>query len=347
MRIVAIFAPIVLVASAVWAQAPATPQIEVSPARPVYLPGGVDSNSPVWWSGGQMRSITSEGQPLLGIGTSQFSLRPQGHHEQALIDHKPFWIEAVWRDAEGALFGWYHYEPVGVCETLTTPMIGAAFSRDEGVTWQDLGIVMSAADSPECDAQNGYFAGGHGDFSVIPDRAGQFLYFYFGNYGGGVEQQGIAVARMAVSDRWAPAGAVWKYHAGDWREPGLGGWVTPVFAARAPWQGSETDAYWGPSIHWNTWLQSYVILMNHSCCTAGWPQAGVYYTFNDDLANPQGWSEPVEIFNHEFVGGWYPQVIGLGRGETDSVVGRRARFYLSGASYWEVEFRRPGQRGPR
>ena len=208
---------------------------------------------------------------MMGKGRGPRALKLTGAPDISLMDHYPFWMESVWRDGEGVLVGWYHHEPWGVCDDLTAPLIGAAYSKDDGESWHDLGIVMRAADPADCKAKNGYFAGGHGDFTVIPDRTGRFLYFLFGNYGGELASQGIAIARLSIADRWAPAGAVWKYREGAWREPGLGGRVTPVFRAQVPWQAEKTDAFWGPSVHWNSYLGTYVILMNRACCARGWP----------------------------------------------------------------------------
>src|SRR2546423_7534504 len=50
------------------------------------------------------------------------------------------------------------------------------------------------------------------------------------------------------------------------------GSLTPMFPAAIGWRRPNTDALWGPSVHWNTYLQSYVVLLNHVCCAPGWPQ---------------------------------------------------------------------------
>ena len=82
---------------------------------------------------------------------------------------------------------------------LTAPRIGAVRSRDNGATWEELGLVLTApAASLDCQAHNGYFAGGHGDFSVMLDARREWLYIFFGNYAGDVTGQGIAVARMQL-----------------------------------------------------------------------------------------------------------------------------------------------------
>src|SRR5689334_13343471 len=80
-------------------------------------------------------------------------------------DHYPIWIESVWQDADGTIYGWYHNEPGGVCpnSTLTAPRIGALVSTDGGASFTDLGIVLSTGDPLNCAAKNGFFAGGHGD----------------------------------------------------------------------------------------------------------------------------------------------------------------------------------------
>jgi hypothetical protein len=260
------------------------------------------------------------------------------------------WIEAAWQDEQtGYLFAWYHHEPQGVCGSvhLTAPKIGALFSADGGHSFQDLGIILEAGEPVDCTARNGFFAGGHGDFSVIPDREHGYFYFFFGNYGGPVERQGISVARMAFVDRWAPVGTVWKYADGEWNEPGIGGRVTPIFRAQRSWQVSDTDSFWGPSIHWNVHLQRFVILLNRSCCSTGWPQEGIYITFNAELDNPTGWRTPQQILSAEALGfspAWYPQVAGMIPGETDSTVGETARLYVKGISEWMLVFDKAGDK---
>ncbi|MEP7362131.1 MAG: hypothetical protein ABI972_02665 [Acidobacteriota bacterium] len=324
----------------------AAQSVNVSGADPVYMPGGVDSNSPVWWSDAGFRMLNSTGYSLLSTGPNQFSFDRTEWIDGLQMMHLPFWMEAVWKDPDGVMFGWYHHEPGGVCaDGLTAPEIGAAVSFDDGATWQDLGIVMTSGDAIDCSAKNGFFAGGHGDFSVIADRSGAYLYFLFGNYGGPVEGQGISMARMAVGDRWGPAGAVWKLHDGRWDEPGLGGLVSPILPAKVAWQSDKTDSFWGPSVHFNTYLNTYVMLMSRSCCSERWPQEGIYISYNRFLGNPGGWTEPKKIIDAVGYGpGWYPQVIGVQEGETDTRAGRKARLYIHGISYWELEFdRQPAQ----
>jgi len=244
-------------------------------------------------------------------------------------------------DEDGAVYGWYHHEPGGICvgNNLTAPEIGAVVSRDGGKTFEDLGIVLRSGDTVDCSAKNGFFAGGHGDFSVILDRERTYFYFLFTNYGGDPEQQGIAMARLAFHDRASPQARVWKFFEGGWTEPGTTGKVTPVLHTRVSWQRADTDSFWGPAIHWNTHLEKYVVLLTRACCEPNWPQDGIYVTFNADLSRPQAWSMPQLVLTEIILGpGYYPQVIGVGPGESDTLAGEVARLYLQGKSGWEIVF---------
>ena len=146
---------------------------------------------------------------------------------------------------------------------------------------------------------------------------------------------------MTFADRHQPGGAVKKYYQGTWEEPGRGGRMTPIYRAAGTWQESTTDSHWGPSVHWNTFLEKYVILMNHACCEPGWPQVGVYAAFNADLSNPGQWTVPWRILDIGDIAhkpGYYPQVLGLEEGGTDTLAGRVARLYVHGESHHEIVF---------
>ena len=319
---------------------------KLRPASDFRFPFQVDGNSPSLWMDGRLVFFTSDGRPVVATGDDQFRLGRPVLITVDRQDHMPMWIESVWQDEDGTIYGWYHNEPANVCRGggLTAPRIGAVVSTDNGYTFQDLGLILTAGDPADCSSRNGFFAGGHGDFSVILDQRREFFYFYFTHYGGPAEGQGIGTARLAFEDRANPVGRLFKYHSGEWAEPGLGGRTTPVFRARSVWQRSDYDSYWGPAVHWNTHLQQYVIVMNHACCGFEWPQEGIYISYNADPAEPLGWTQPRGIvFEMAWRPGSYPQVIGLGRGETDTLVGQVGRLYIQGRSVWEIVFERPNE----
>ncbi len=316
--------------------------VEVRPASAFATPAPVDSNSPAFWRDGRLVWFHSTGTPLRSRGTSQFINQTTTWISVDTLAHMPMWIEATWYDKDAdLLYAWYHHETHGLCPGLAVPSIGALVSDNGGRHFRDLGIVLSSKEAPDCTMKNGFFAGGHGDFSVIPNRNGDYFYFLFDSYGGPVQSQGVALARMAFADRDDPAGKVWKYHDGDWLEPGLGGAVTPVIRTKVGWEASNTDSFWGPSVHWNSHLEKYVILMTRTCCEPGWPGAGTYIAFTDFIGVPEYYGEPKLLLRETgFNPAWYPQVMGIHEGETDTVAGKVARLWIKGISMWELVFRR-------
>lgn len=324
----------------------ALPTVQLREAPPIKFPAQTDCNSPAHWDGDTFYLFNSAGAPVRSSGTNLFQV---GEPSAAVYDNQVNggrWIECTWKAEDGTLYGWYHNEPFGLCPgtTLTAPRIGAVRSKDNGAHFQDLGIVLEARPNTlRCDAKNGYFAGGNGDFSIMLDREKEFLYFFFGSYAGDVSEQGVCVARMRYADRNSPVGKVSKWHEGNWNEPGIGGRVTPIFSTAIDWARADADSFWGPSIHWNTHLNLYVILLNRTKDKPGWPQEGIYVTFNDNLHDPAGWTQPTKIHDK---GAWYPQVLGTDAtsDETDKLAGRVARFFMGGESRWEIVFLKPGEK---
>ena len=312
--------------------------------REVRLPCQADGNSPSFWLNNRLHLFTSIAWPLnLSVADSQFDEWETREVDITDLAGKGIWVEAAWADGDGTVFGWYHHEPWGLYEDslLTAPKIGAVISFDGGKTIRDLGIVLETGDDLNQQAENGYFTGGHGDFSVILDRERKFFYFLFTNYGGPEENQGVVIARMAFADRFEPVGKVQKYFNADWLEPGIGGRTTPVFPPLRGWHQKDPDCYWGPSIHWNTYLNCFVMLLNRASGEPGWSQEGIYITYTTELSRPDSWKTPQKLLDGTELPSWstfYPQVIGLETGGTDTLAGRTARFYVNGTSRWEIDF---------
>ncbi|MCY2954188.1 MAG: hypothetical protein NTU53_19815 [Planctomycetota bacterium] len=316
----------------------ATPKATLRPATKVVFPHETDCNSPAWWAAGQLGILNSAGHPWRSTGKDLVSLANPQKIEYDNTVNGGRWIEAIWQTG-GSLYGYYHIEPGGLAPgtTLTAPKIGAAKSTDNGRTWKDLGIIMEADPATfKLDARNGYFIGGHGDFCVYLDQDEKVLYIYYGNYGGDVSEQGVAVARLKWEDRDQPVGKVQKWYQGKWSEPGLRGKLTPIWPGFVAWEREDCNAFWGPSIHWNTHLQCYVMLLNRSKAK-GWVQDGIYVSFAKQLGDTKAWSKPVKILEG---GAWYPQVMGLEPGGTDKLAGRAARFFMAGVSEREIVFER-------
>lgn len=331
------------------------PLAVLEPAPAIQFPSSPDSNSPLLWFffKGVQRLVlfNTSSEPVTTISVGRSLTGMQIARTAAFSDRSGArrWIEAVVADDGGTLYGYYHHEPSDICPDpeLTAPRIGAARSFDGGRTWEDLGIVLEAPpDSVDCDTPNRYFAGGVGDFSVILDRNGYDLYFLFSSYHADVRRQGVAAARMRWSDRDAPGGqvAVWD---DVWRYPDAGGDglvyppAAPILSAGHSWHGQDriVDAWWGPSVHWNTFLNRYVILLNRAR-DVDWTQEGIYISWTETIENPGSWAVPQKLVDG---GSWYPQVVGLEPGSgTDKLAGERARFFAGGASSHEIVFLRRG-----
>ncbi len=346
-------------------QASPAPRATLHAAPPLLLPGAVDSNSPALWDldTGQITLFTMTsfaGQPHLASGPS---LTQMGAARDVTV---PFarggiWMEAVVMDDAGTWYGYYHNEISAV--TCGRPdrfvtRIGAAWSIDQGQTWKDLGIILEAApDSVACASLNRYVIGGVGDLSVMLDADKKDLYLFFSQYQSDQAVQGVAVGRLLWASRDRPAGRVSVWTDGVWQYGRLNRvpivspdgtsrrvWFdypegTPLVPTTQAWHdgNNKVNAFWGPSVHWNEYLEQYVMLLNRAA-DENYTEEGVYVSFAPRLDDPSLWSPPQKILNG---GKWYPQVIGLTPGSgSDKVAGATARFFMSGRSDFTITFAR-------
>ncbi|MDP2782871.1 hypothetical protein [Devosia sp.] len=124
------------------------------------------------------------------------------------------WLTSIMRSDDGAL-GLVHQEAAcNYSQGRTDKSMAIATSADEGLTWTDLGTVITGPDSPLPDRITG-----EGDCTMI-DGLDSYLYAYCLRNS---DWQTIA-ARAPASDptNWH------KYYEGAWSEPGLEGKATAI-----------------------------------------------------------------------------------------------------------------------
>jgi len=328
------------------------PLAVLEPAARLSFPAEADSNSPVFWrlrnGVATLNLLNSTGAPVLSGGKDLNELtviRPASMEGAA---PGGWWMEAIVPDYRQVLYGYYHNEQPDVCpgNSRSAPRIGAAKSYDGGRSWIDLGFVLEAPrGSTECQTANRYFVGGVGDCSVVLDADRQWLYIFFSAYPRDIEGQGVAVARVRWSDRDAPAGRVAVWNDGIWRYPipiDDGNFAyelaKPIFPTGRSFHVRNADGFWGPSVHWNTFLKQYVMLLNRAR-DGEFAQEGIYISSANSLDDPTTWSAPQRVLSG---GRWYPQVIGMDAGSgSDRLAGERARLFVGGVSEYEIRFKRP------
>jgi hypothetical protein len=331
------------------------PTARLVAAPRLALPGAIDSNNPVVWDledgADRMFVMTSwGGTPSLSIGSGLADLRPGQPVTFTSHPGHGVWMEAVIRADDGSWYGYYHHEtPADACgrPDRFIPRLGAARSVDRGRSWDDLGMILEAPpDSHACGSTNRFVLGGVGDVTVVLDASRQDVYLFFSQYGKEISSQGVGAARMAWADRDAPVGRVAVWSQGAWLpaqvstesaavEYPVG---TALVPPSRPWHDGQpaADVFWGPAVHWNRYLEQYVMLVNRARDET-FNQDGIYVSFSSRLDDPRLWSAPSKVMNE---GQWYAQVIGTDPGDTDKVAGRRARFFNLGRSDHVIEFER-------
>lgn len=354
--------------SALRAQSALRPYATTLPASPLVFPAETDSNSPAVWElrdGTWMLSLFNSvaGSTDVSRGPDIARLTKAGRANFA-PDPPPggTWFESIVREAD-AWYGFYHNERADLaCASSgkVLPRLGLARTEDHGANWTDLGTILELPlELARCDTRNHYFVGGVGDVSVMLDPDHLYAYIYYTQYVDAEGRLGVSVARMAWADRDAPAGRLDIWSDGAWLPPTLseeardGGegqdeavapaWVyplaTPVLPAVNGWDDARAgvDVWWGPSLHWNTDAQSYVMLLNRAVSDE-WEQGGIYVSFNARLDAPGEWTAPVLLLRG---GRWYPQVMGLDPTVgTDSLASGVARLFMSGRSDHLIVFGR-------
>ena len=235
--------------------------------------------------------------------------------------------------------------------------IGIMKSVNGGRHWTDKGIILEDKQSRmilKPDNTSIDFAGGVGDPSAV--ACGEYLYVFYSEYGypGTYDSndynpklewsgQCISIARIRIEELDAPAEKAKRWDGNSYSIP-FDGVGKPVAALQIPLEegGGPTSSasakyYWGPSVSWNTYLQSWVMLMARAEAPK-WTGSAIFISFNNhkDLGegqNSQDWSEPELLLDKKGDILWYPSLQPTNTPEdireknTCLQMGKRARLY--------------------
>jgi len=225
--------------------------------------------------------------------------------------------------------------PVGLLGDSTQAAvcrIGIMKSSDGGRSWSDKGIILEDKQPRMILKQNNQsinFAGGVGDPSAV--ASGEYLYVFYGEYGyPGVydaktydpvrewEGQCISVARIPLTELNNPAAKALRWDGSNftvpWDEAGkpIAAFRIPLAEGGGPSSSATAKYHWGPSVSWNNYLQSWVLLMARAE-RPKWGGSSIYISFNPhkDLgigSNSQDWSKPELLLDKPGDVIWYPSL---------------------------------------
>jgi len=365
----------------------------------VTSPVGSDCNRPSWWVGDTLFQMVSNQHPWRSRG-GRDAASAQPFEPMRFLDDDPRfrwdeqrqwyvhdinttdaptptymrWMESVYRaPATGVLYGLYHMEegPYVRCPApyerpyLSVPHIGLGRSRDNGRTWENLGIIVSDGSFEiSCDLPVRFFAGGVGDPSMAVGPDSTHAYIAFTDYSGDdASRQGIQLARLALADLDRPLAAdgtskAWRWHDGAWRGPGLQGtpgarvgqrWTptplgqaTPLLPPTNSWLRADGGGYWGPSLSWNTHVGAFLLLLNKVSGARAFDADGNYLTFIPSMETPTvapGAPIRLDTLPNGPTPAWYVQALGdpTMKG-TSAWTGQDARLFLGEHSHVVMRF---------
>ena len=380
------------------------PSVALVPVDTVRVtsPVGSDCNRPSWWVGDTLFQMVSNQHPWRSVGgrdaaasqpfepmrftddDPRFRWEPSKkwyvhdiNTDSAPTATKMRWMEAVYRvPSTGVLYGLYHLEegPYVRCPApnerpyLSVPHIGLGRSRDNGRTWDNLGIIVSDGSFEiTCDLPVRFFAGGVGDPSMAVGPDSTYAYIAFTDYtGADARTQGIQLARIALADLDAPINAdgtskAHRWFDGAWTGPGLQGtpgprvgqrWTpvplgqaTPLLPPTRSWLRPDGGGYWGPSLSWNTHVGAFMLLLNKVSGAKAFDADGNYLAFVPDMAAPAAMpAQPIRLdkLPNGPTPSWYVQALGdpAARG-TSAWTGQDARLFLGEHSHLLLRFGPP------
>lgn len=235
-----------------------------------------------------------EGKDIQNITSAKRVLGPGNKNS---IDNGYAGISGSCYQGNGILYALYHCEDQEEMEMIEGGIpgfyasIGAAISKDNGMTWDKLGPVITSSKPKEWKFYDTQNARGAGNPAMLPEKNGNYVYVYYTELscrdGRGVR---ICMARADISKKTGLPDVWKKYNNGSFDEPGLGGEDTPVINT-SEWEYSATIF---PFATYSRELDRYIMFFNinnpNECTGRSELRiSGIYVVFSDDGIQ---WSYP-------------------------------------------------------
>ena len=291
----------------------------VGPAEPILM----SERKPYSWPDGTMGLLrefdgksyrffaASDGFPLMTKGSLDDPIRDEIHKlkiEGAPARYQYFAGGPIYKsDRSGLLLMFYHAEiytsPPGYLPFYSE--LGLARSTDGGMTWKDLGRVIT----PHASVTSEYFQTsprswdvGWGTYAIV----GEYFYLYFKDLlhvGDLFSSVDLAVARAKIEDvldaaekgsevtRWE------KFYQGSWDEPGIGGRSSPLTE-------KDLDSFIIMSdVAYSSYLKKYISIV----IGGSWPNTDLYWFESADGIHWGNYRKLVDDEGHNY----YATLIGL------------------------------------
>lgn len=241
----------------------------------------------MYWAGST--TYRTRGHSLFTMGEAQPVLQPG---LRGSFENGGAWLNSVFRVAGQKLIGFYHAEDHEFAGDPTSryvawKSIACCSSADNGLSWQKEGrIITSSRPKPLQPAW-----GGCGDFCVVRDeKHHRWMCFFQEHY--------LCVA--SSEDARGRPGTWKKYHDREFVEPGLDGRSTPI-------QGLERHAGGNPSVHFNTYLNKWLMVWGTWENSSTSPDS-IWLSSSSDLVH---WDAPrLVVAAQRQERCWYPTILG-------------------------------------
>ncbi len=290
----------------------------VGPAEPIL----VSERKPYSWPDGTMGLLretdgksyrffaASAGFPLMTKGSLDNPIRDEIHElkiEGVPARYQYFAGGPIYKsDRSELLLMFYHAEiyisPPGYLPFYSE--LGLARSTDGGVTWKDLGRVIT----PHASVTSDYFQIAHGTLDVgwgAYAIVGEYFYLYFKDLlhvGDQFRPVTLAVARAKIEDvldaaEYASEVSRWeKFYQGSWTEPGIGGRSSPLTE-------KDEDAIIMADVAYSSYLRKYISIV----IGGPWPTTDLNLCESADGIHWSNYRRIVDDEGHNY----YATLIGL------------------------------------